>query len=784
MWNIDALTRPPMPVDAAAGRTTKQRLGVTTTANFQRLAETLLVEYKHSVVIGGKPCGGHLVLDLEDDTCKGHGGEFFIKIVCSNCEREFTFGGVDASPGHLDAREGHLQASLNHSHMRSVGFSILTSYLLSGTGQYGMYAKFLGRLSADFYKRPRFAKYMAVVATAVQDQIKEEIAMVKDYIQSARGATWSWENPVFAADGSWNTPGHNAPHHVFMVRAPLLYGAILAIVYKSRSDPYYPFLSTAKSAEALSAMDAFTELKDQLFASEGGKLIRDGDASLAIMARAVFEVNLLMRACCGHVNKNAGLRLEAAAAIKTKRGFSSCTCAGGSHRHKSTAREPRCGCISKSLPAMFKRWNESLMQKAGELCDADWYAQHVSMIKLCVRDVHKYTDPDSGEVTVCAHHNNTWRFNDEYRVDCPLHYELLEECIDHLADNASEMIDASIGRVNDNWLESGFSHVWMQGFLKRCILSHDHLMVSTGVGVLNSHRTAMAAVAGEKYTWVLRVFERLGLEVTPALAQAELKTMSEHHEAVLRSRNADQRRRKNIHKAGRVSRGKQRQQVSAHLRSHLPSSFDLEYTSNSTKDVGADGAAPVLGDIVKTGMTLVLLDANELLMYREYDADACKYTLEVTRPFVRDFVLRLAELPGAKVGLWTGVHSAAQEAKILALLRHAGVPKSTFAIVLRAFPCCGRKGRNMYFPGTTKRIFVKPVALVEPMLPEFSHYLLVDNDLEKSLGLGRAGARRLANGKLQHLEPPPFRGELIDAGLEPDRGAVWNMITERLQHLQ
>jgi hypothetical protein len=90
----------------------------------------------------------------------------------------------------------------------------------------------------------------------------------------------------------------------------------------------------------------------------------------------------------------------------------------------------------------------------------------------------------------------------------------------------------------------------------------------------------------------------------------------------------------------------------------------------------------------------------------------------------------------------------------------------------------------MYFAGTTKRIFVKPVTLVESLLPEFSHYLLVDNDSEKSLGLGPACNRRLVNSPLQHLEPPPFRGEFVDAGLQPGRGVVLEMISARLQQLQ
>lgn len=269
------------------------------------------------------------------------------------------------------------------------------------------------------------------------------------------------------------------------------------------------------------------------------------------------------------------------------------------------------------------------------------------------------------------------------------------------------------------------------------------------------------------------------------MAQAESTAMAEHARSVRRAADKDERRKKNIHKALRASRGRQRQQMSALLRARLPNSIDLQYCSNSSKDVAtSSGGGGVLQPRKTNDKTIILLDANELLLFRRYDAELRKYTEEVTRPFVWEFVTALLKLPGVSGGLWTGVLSVGQEKLILDALAVAGVPRASFSVILRAFPCCGRTGSGMNFPGTKKRVFVKPVSIVQDIMPEYSHYLLVDNNVEKSQGLGPASARRLANSPMQHLEPPPFRGELVDGGLQPDRGLVWTLITERLRQLR
>ena len=162
---------------------------------------------------------------------------------------------------------------------------------------------------------------------------------------------------------------------------------------------------------------------------------------------------------------------------------------------------------------------------------------------------------------------------------------------------------------------------------------------------------------------------------------------------------------------------------------------------------------------------------EERVCLRDYATDAANA--------IRTFIT----IPDVNLGLWTGVQTAAQETAILSFLAKAGIAKSTFVIVLQALNCCGRKGKGSFFPGTTKRVYVKPVALVETLLPGYKPYLLVDNDLQKSEGLGPIDNRRLANTFLQHLEVHPFRGLPGDKCLDPSGGCCWLAPQKRLAQL-
>jgi len=98
---------------------------------------------------------------------------------------------------------------------------------------------------------------------------------------------------------------------------------------------------------------------------------------------------------------------------------------------------------------------------------------------------------------------------------------------------------------------------------------------------------------------------------------------------------------------------------------------------------------------------------------------------------------------------------------------------------LRAFDVCQRKGAGRYFPGTTKLIYVKPVSLVNMLLPAYPRVLLVDHYPEKSDGVGPAG-NRWKNLPDEHMEVPPFRGQFMDNCLNPDGGASWVALHKRI----
>jgi len=101
-----------------------------------------------------------------------------------------------------------------------------------------------------------------------------------------------------------------------------------------------------------------------------------------------------------------------------------------------------------------------------------------------------------------------------------------------------------------------------------------------------------------------------------------------------------------------------------------------------------------------------------------------------------------------------------QELLVLEILDVGGVPTPNLKVVLRAMDICQRQGLGQHFAGTKKIVYVKPLQLVRMLLPAYSHVLLVDNDLEKSKGVGPASRRGWVNAPQEHMEVPAFRGEM------------------------
>jgi len=125
-----------------------------------------------------------------------------------------------------------------------------------------------------------------------------------------------------------------------------------------------------------------------------------------------------------------------------------------------------------------------------------------------------------------------------------------------------------------------------------------------------------------------------------------------------------------------------------------------------------------------------------------------------------------------------------QELLVLEILDVGGVPTPNLKVVLRAMDICQRQGLGQHFAGTKKIVYVKPLQLVRMLLPAYPHILLVDNDLEKSKGVGPASRRRWANAPQEHMEVPAFRGEMVDNCLHSNGGASWMGLLHRLDQLR
>ena len=211
------------------------------------------------------------------------------------------------------------------------------------------------------------------------------------------------------------------------------------------------------------------------------------------------------------------------------------------------------------------------------MCNPEWYAAHVMMIPRCITGQHT-TVLDNGDTIKCAHHEDDYSTPAEIRCDCPLHNYFVEKILQKLADMAPKMIDEMLGKGDSNWMESGFNALWLRGTLKRMQLSFAHLLLSTGMGAMESNRTAMAHIKGEKYSWLLEVLKKLNLDILPSIAAAESIAMKRHAATAARVRTARHKVKKSVGKARRASMGGQRTAVSKLLRAHLPKNVALDYT--------------------------------------------------------------------------------------------------------------------------------------------------------------------------------------------------------------
>ena len=78
-------------------------------------------------------------------------------------------------------------------------------------------------------------------------------------------------------------------------------------------------------------------------------------------------------------------------------------------------------------------------------------------------------------------------------VSCPFHACALRTYFDLLDEHAERLIDPVLGRVHNNFLETGFTHVWA-ACPKRTKMSACYFRLMASLGLIHSNQTAMRNV--------------------------------------------------------------------------------------------------------------------------------------------------------------------------------------------------------------------------------------------------------------------------------------------------
>jgi hypothetical protein len=110
------------------------------------------------------------------------------------------------------------------------------------------------------------------------------------------------------------------------------------------------------------------------------------------------------------------------------------------------------------------------------------------------------------------------------KVTCPFHLACVRKHTEDLAAHAHSIIDENLGRVHNNDLEGGFSHIFSTRWKNRC-MSSDMFKLNAILGLLRSNAAAMRASEfrgkcnslhqTRHYSWLLEVLlemHRLGFE--------------------------------------------------------------------------------------------------------------------------------------------------------------------------------------------------------------------------------------------------------------------------------
>ena len=183
-------------------------------------------------------------------------------------------------------------------------------------------------------------------------------------------------------------------------------------------------------------------------------------------------------------------------------------------KQQTRARDTRhyCGCLNTEhgLVTWLRNANMKLLIEGGRRRDPQWYQRKLRQLFVCLTtNEHDGTCMHiiyiyilymylprltlAAPFTGCAHHDAGYSVPEKLLVTCPFHRAALRQYFDILYENAEKLIDPILGRVHNNFLESGFAHVWA-ACPKRTRMSSSYFKLMASIGLLHSNQTAMRKV--------------------------------------------------------------------------------------------------------------------------------------------------------------------------------------------------------------------------------------------------------------------------------------------------
>jgi len=744
---------------------------------------------------------------------EGAGGELSFKMRCSRCADETQYGGAEVDPNHP-----------------SIARSIVFSHLMTGVNAFQQYATQLQGLDCQPLSRAAFMRAVEVFRDAAMLVAREEVKVTHEFLGLLKKAI------AAAADGSWQKRGTTSSHCVVIVKSIEIEGnPMLEFELISRNDLNNPHLGTSCMMENIGLQRCLIRMREGGLGDLKFKIVLDGDTASHGIVLLIYEHAVVLQ-CFGHENKNTGKLIVKHGKDKENTELLPgivCCCRGRKHDWKN-----KCGCFKAEgeMAAYLKCQMAKLTKLAGT--DHEAFQESVMMLHHCVQGVHEVTvgEGEEAKTVQCSHHDVgevRLRQPKECPLTCPFHIGVVKMLCERRRDLAFLTIDGELGALTTAIVESCFSTLWGTGsMLKDRQLSCVLFEALALVGLLKSNRLGMMTVLGDEYEpWELRLSKELGHAMSPLIANRIKKAHAEAKIDAKKKAKGANTARASSKRAN--SNRKSWTDIYKHGLS-LPDEITGEHAGESGGVAVVDGTVVDASGIdqkretwkhfvsgEKNGRLLLVLDINELLLYRGWLKKERKYSEAIIRPHLKDFVkwLWAGNIGGWEhidIALWCGAQSDTQQQELLDLLKPHGLreaPVQTktkkkkaavtttktrkknkylmFVLRSQGRTCqirLGQRGFEKTKDGKVK--VVKPMEFLEESYSSHSHKLLIDNDTYKSEGVpagGRKKKRKFVNKPEEYLVTVPFKGEADDDGLNTKKGsegAVVQAITEKLASIK